>query len=143
MSITCARSSARQGAGSRRSAAWAIGLPMVEPSPLRPQPPAVPQPAPVDEAEAHASEADARLVRKVRWRLVAWSGGSTLLVLVILGAALYAAAASTLASASIGQLSNRVDPVADALSGRTDVSQEPPDQFGFRLGGGNTFLFAF
>ena len=95
-----------------------------------------------DGAEALASEADARLVRDVRWRLVAWSGGSTLLVLVLLGAALYAAAAGTLASASMSQLSNRIDPWTTLLEGRPNAPAQPPD-FGFQPGRGNTFLFAF
>jgi signal transduction histidine kinase len=88
-------------------------------------------------------EADARLVHDVRRRLVTWSGGSTLLVLVLLGAALYAAVANTLATASVGQLSNRIDPVSDALEGRSDDPDQQPGPFGFQPGRGNTFLFAF
>ena len=42
-----------------------------------------------DAADQEALSADGRLVRRVRWQLVAWSGFSTLLVLVVLGAALY------------------------------------------------------
>jgi signal transduction histidine kinase len=95
-----------------------------------------------DEAEAQASETDARLVRNVRWRLVAWSGGSTLLVLVLLGVALYAAVANTLASASVTQLSGRVDPWTDVLQGEAHGPDQPPG-FGFQPGRGNTFLFAF
>jgi signal transduction histidine kinase len=98
---------------------------------------------PRDVAERDASAAEAALVRRVRWRLVAWSGGSTLLVLILLGVALYAAVANTLASASVGQLANRVDPVADALEGRADEPDQPPNPFGFQFGAGNTFLFAF
>ena len=98
---------------------------------------------PRDAAERDASAAEAALIRRVRWRLVAWSGGSTLLVLVLLGAALYAAVANTLASASIVQLSNRVDPVADGLEGRPGDPGQPPGNFGFQFGAGNTFLFAF
>ncbi|HTK44122.1 MAG TPA: HAMP domain-containing sensor histidine kinase [Patescibacteria group bacterium] len=96
-----------------------------------------------DAAEAHASETDARLVRGVRRRLVAWSGGSTLLVLLVLGIALYAAVANSLASASVGQLAGRVDPVTDALEGRSVDPDQPPSPFGFQPGRGNTFLFAF
>jgi len=44
-----------------------------------------------DTAELEASEADARLLRRVGWRLVAFSGGSTLVVLLVLGIALAAA----------------------------------------------------
>ncbi len=95
-----------------------------------------------DAAELQASEADAQLLRRVGWRLVAWSGGSTLLVLVVLGAALYAGVANTLASASVTQLENRVDPWSDALQGRSNDPDQPPG-FGFQPGRGNTFLFAF
>jgi signal transduction histidine kinase len=85
---------------------------------------------------------EARLVRRVRWRLVAWSGLSTLVVLVALGAALYAAVATTLAAASVAQLSDRVDPWVARLEGQ-DAGPEAPPGFGFLPGRGNTFLFAF
>jgi len=98
---------------------------------------------PGDATERQASAAEGSLIRRVRWRLVAWSGGSTLLVLILLGAALYAAVANTLASASLTQLDNRVDPVADGLEGRLDDQDQPPSPFGFQFGAGNTFLFAF
>ena len=39
-----------------------------------------------DGAEQAALADEARLIRRTRWRLVAWSGISTLLVLVVLGA---------------------------------------------------------
>jgi two-component system sensor histidine kinase CiaH len=101
--------------------------------------------APVDDgAEQAALEDQARLVRRTRRRLVAWSGVSTLVVLVILGAALYAVVASTLAGASVAQLANRVDPWVERLS--TPPSDQPDDDgpgFGFLPGQGNTFLFAF
>jgi signal transduction histidine kinase len=96
----------------------------------------------IDAVDAGASEEDARLVRHVRRRLLLFSGGSTLLVLLVLGVALYAATANTLASASVSQLSARVDPVASALQGTATDHQQPPG-FGFQLGAGNTFLFAF
>jgi signal transduction histidine kinase len=51
--------------------------------------------------------ADGTLVRRVRWRLLAWSGGSTLIVLVALGSLLYAAVAGSLAAAGRQQLSDR------------------------------------
>ena len=98
---------------------------------------------PGDATEHQASAADAALLRRVRVRLVAWSGGSTLLVLVLLGAALYAAVANTLSSASLNQLAQRIDPVADGLEGRADDPDQQPSPFGFQFGAGNTFLFAF
>jgi signal transduction histidine kinase len=56
---------------------------------------------------------DAALVRRVRWRLLAWSGGSTLVVLLVLGSVLYAAVAGSLARAATDQLSGRARSVAD------------------------------
>ena len=50
---------------------------------------------------------DAALVRRVRWRLLAWSGGSTLAVLVLLGTLIYIAVASSLESAAVEQLRQR------------------------------------
>jgi signal transduction histidine kinase len=55
------------------------------------------------------SEADARLIRSVRWRLVAWSGGTTLLVLIVLAIALYASVADSLASTGVAQLDHRAN----------------------------------
>jgi two-component system sensor histidine kinase CiaH len=95
-----------------------------------------------DGAEQAALADEARLIRRVRWRLVAWSGVSTLIVLVGLAIALYAAVANTLATASIDQLSKRVDPWVAALEGTVDTPVPPPG-FGFQPGRGNTYLFAF
>jgi signal transduction histidine kinase len=98
-----------------------------------------------DQAELAA---EARLLRRTRSRLVLWSGVSTLFVLLVLGAALYAVVERTLVGASVTQLSNRVNPVVAALSGQpepdsgagTDISGNP---FGFLPGRGNVWLFAF
>ena len=66
---------------------------------------------------------DAALVRRVRWRLLAWSGGSTLAVLVLLGSLIYVAVANSLASAAIDQLRSR----AELLEPRVGVlSAAPP-----------------
>jgi signal transduction histidine kinase len=105
-------------------------------------PPAPPVDPVDDRADDRASAEDSRLLRRTGWRLVAWSGGSTLIVLVLLGAVLYAAVANTLASASVNQLSGRVDPWTNVLEGRPDAPDQPPG-FGFQPGRGNTFLFAF
>src|SRR5260221_5632143 len=91
-STTSARSSARPAAGSRRSAASATGWPMPDETP--------------DAAEAAAAEGDARLIRSGRSRLLAWSGGSTLLGLLGLRAALYLTLSNTLeANGSAGLVS--------------------------------------
>ena len=54
------------------------------------------------------------ILRRTRLRLMAWSGGSTLAVLVVLGVAIYAAAAGSLAAAGTGQLQARLDEMTQA-----------------------------
>jgi len=58
---------------------------------------------------------DVRLLRTVRWRLVAWSGAITLAILVVLGVALYASTAANLASGTEAALRSRAATVSDAL----------------------------
>jgi two-component system sensor histidine kinase CiaH len=65
-------------------------------------------------------ESDGALVGRVRWRLLAWSGGSTLVVLLVLGSVLYAAVAGSLAKAATDQLTGRAKSVAGGvLNGMT------------------------
>lgn len=47
---------------------------------------------------------DARLLSRVRWRLMAWSAGSTLVLLLVLGTALYLTVDGSLAAAGRSQL---------------------------------------
>jgi signal transduction histidine kinase len=70
---------------------------------------------------------DAALVKRVRWRLLAWSGGSTLVVLLVLGSLLYAAVAGSLAGAATDQLFSRAKSVVDGVTA-TFVTRvaEPP-----------------
>lgn len=63
--------------------------------------------------------ADAALVRRVRWRLLAWSGGTTLVALVALGSLLYVAVAWSLASAGEQQLRTRAQEIAAGLATST------------------------
>ena len=84
--------------------------------------------------------ADARLIRRVRWRLVAWSGGVTLVVLLVLGATLYTAVARSLEASSLARLQAR----ADALSpedGDHDFDDSPPLELA--MGGASSGTFAF
>jgi signal transduction histidine kinase len=93
--------------------------------------------AQVDAAEGAAAEADARLVRGVRMRLVAWSGGSTLLVLLALGVAMYFTVASSLRSAAVANLDQRAGAIVAFVQGERPVGDSPIDIiFG---GGGSTF----
>jgi signal transduction histidine kinase len=94
---------------------------------------------PADDAEVAASATDARLVRDVRWRLVAWSGGSTLLVLLILGIALYLSVASSLAASSQTTLEDRAGDLAAQLRGEPPTVGGPGFDFLF---GGGTFGIA-
>jgi signal transduction histidine kinase len=79
---------------------------------------------------------DARLIRRVRWRLVAWSGGSTLLVLLALGVALYLSVAQSLAASSVATLNARAGQIATSISGQPPSQGEGPADFSF---GGATF----
>jgi signal transduction histidine kinase len=73
-----------------------------------------PSASPTDRSMSPEPSSDAALVRRVRWRLLAWSGGSTLVVLLVLGSVLYAAVAGSLAKAATDQLSFRAKSVVDA-----------------------------
>jgi signal transduction histidine kinase len=76
--------------------------------------PDAPAARPTDRSTSSEPTTDAALVRRVRWRLLAWSGGSTLAVLLVLGSVLYAAVAGSLAKAATDQLSFRAKSVVDA-----------------------------
>jgi signal transduction histidine kinase len=68
-----------------------------------------------DRAEASAVEADRSLLRAVRRRLVLWSGGVTLLILVVLGTIIYVAVANSLASQGTNVLGARADSISEAI----------------------------
>jgi signal transduction histidine kinase len=70
---------------------------------------------PGHESSATQQPGDARLLRGVRWRLVAWSAGSTLLLLLVLGTALYIGVQASLAAASQEQLTAQADGVSRFL----------------------------
>lgn len=75
---------------------------------------------------------DARLLNRVRRRLVAWSAGSTLLLLLILGAVLYLSVNASLASAGRTQLDSQARAVRAFLEhlrpgGLTAPDADPGD----------------
>ncbi|HEX8941023.1 MAG TPA: HAMP domain-containing sensor histidine kinase [Candidatus Limnocylindrales bacterium] len=70
---------------------------------------------------------DARLLRWTRLRLMAWSGGGTLVVLLLLGAALYAAVAGSLAADGRASIERRADTIGRFLAG----GRGPGNGFGF------------
>jgi len=94
----------------------------------------------VDRVEEQAREGDARLVRGVRWRLVLFSGGTTLLILLALGALLYVRVASSLQTAGVAQLDARADSLKQFLGGSDDPSNGTPT--GLIFGGGSSGTFA-
>jgi signal transduction histidine kinase len=100
-----------------------------------------------DGAEQAALKGEQRLIRRTRWRLVLWSAISTLVVLFVLGAALYVAVENRLVTASVEQLRSTVDGQVGPLSG-TDPDKgagtdAPNSAFGLQPGPGGIWLFAF
>ncbi len=91
-------------------------------------------------SEREASEREARLVRRVRWRLVIWSGGTTLLVLLALGIAIYVAVTNTLADTGVSQLNDRASQLTEVVE-RGFGPGGPPTDFIFGGGGSGTFAF--
>src|SRR5258705_3029333 len=83
-----------------------------------------------------AETADSRLVRHVRRNLVLWSGGTTLVILLVLAAALYLAVAGSLASTATAQLDNRFDQVKADLTGQRSGPPDDSGPYGFLFGGG-------
>ena len=98
-------------------------------------------PTETTEPELAADTTEGRLVRHVRRNLVLWSGGTTLLVLLVLGVALYVAVASSLANSATSQLDSRLDEVRSSLTGqRPDPEDTSP--YGFIFGGGGSGTIA-
>ena len=99
------------------------------------------------------SRPESALLRRTRWRLIAWSGGSTLIVLLILGVAIYVSAATSLAAAGTAQLQARLADLAVAsgafpvagdgpLTGSVTVTTDP-GQPGVVFGGASSGTLAF
>ena len=76
---------------------------------------------------------DAALLRRTRRRLIAWSGGLTLLILLALGALVYGAVANELATRNTAILENRAEEVARVIRRPGPLPDRPP--FGFAFGG--------
>ena len=87
---------------------------------------------------AHAS--DARLLRRVRWRLVAWSGGLTLAILLVLGSLVYVVVSNSLESSNVDALRQRADDLAAQVKGGPGQGQP---SLGPRFGGGQNGTFGF
>ena len=97
---------------------------------------------------------EAPILRRTRWRLIAWSAGSTLVVLLVLGVAIYVAAATSLAAAATAQLQARLADLTLAsaavpvtggegpLTGTVTVTSDP-GQPGVVFGGASSGTLAF
>lgn len=92
-------------------------------------------PRDADAAEGEASEADARLLRDVGWRLVAWSGGSTLVVLLALGIALYLSVSSSLQASGLAALDERASDLVSFIRGGPPSRDGSPVDVLFGHGG--------
>lgn len=97
----------------------------------------IPAPPETTAPELAAEVTDGRLVRNVRRNLVLWSGGTTLLILLALAVALYAAVAGSLATSGIGQLDARMSLIRGDRPDPDDVSR-----YGFIFGGGGSGTYA-
>jgi len=93
-----------------------------------------------DRVDRQARQGDARLVRGVGWRLVLFSGGTTLLILLALGALLYLRVASSLETTGVSQLEARADSLKQFLGGSDNPGNGPPT--GLVFGGGSSGTFA-
>jgi signal transduction histidine kinase len=93
-----------------------------------------------DRVDRQARLGDARLVRGVGWRLVLFSGGTTLLILLVLGALLYFRVASSLETTGTAQLDARADSLKQFLGGSDNPGNGPPT--GLVFGGGSSGTFA-
>jgi signal transduction histidine kinase len=69
-------------------------------------------------SSAQVSQPDARALRRVRWRLLLWSGGSTLVLLLVLGLVLGVVTADSLRGSSEQQLADRAGQIATLVAAR-------------------------
>lgn len=81
----------------------------------------------MSDASTRRQPGDARLLIRVRWRLVAWSAGSTLALLLALGTALYLSVDASLAAAGRSQLEVQARAIRSLLE-RLPPGTEPGDE---------------
>ncbi|HEY7941461.1 MAG TPA: HAMP domain-containing sensor histidine kinase [Candidatus Limnocylindrales bacterium] len=94
-------------------------------------------------AAGRDQDGDARLLRRVRLRLVAWSGAITLAIVVILGVAVYLTVDQALSAAGHDQLNGRTSAIAPLIQ---NAGQRPGDlgtrSLGFATGGSSSGTYA-
>jgi len=81
------------------------------------------------------SSPDATLLGRVRWRLVLWSAGTTLAVILLLGGAVYGAAARSLAATGQAQLETRATSLERCLTGAARGPDDCGPALAFSIGG--------
>jgi signal transduction histidine kinase len=84
--------------------------------------------------------ADGPLLRRVRWRLVAWSAGATVAVLLVLGIATYVAVDRSLTSSGEARLATRADAVVGYVR---DAGERPGPPIDLIIGGPSSGTFAY
>jgi signal transduction histidine kinase len=90
-----------------------------------------------------AQTGDARLLRRVRWQVVAWSGGIVLIALVFLGIVLSFAVARSLEATGTAQLAQRADTLTRFIAGDTGRPGPGRTPVGIAFGGPSSGTFAF
>ncbi len=83
---------------------------------------------------------DAALLRRTRWRLIAWSGGLTLLILAVLGVVLYGAVAGSLATRGTALLERRAQDIGRYIARAPVLPDRQP--LGIPFGGEATGTLA-
>jgi signal transduction histidine kinase len=87
---------------------------------------------------------DARLLSRVRWQIIAWSGGIVLVVLLALGIVLTVAVARSLEATGTAQLEERATTLARIIGNGDDIARGPGrPPVGIALGGPSSGTFAF
>ena len=94
-------------------------------------------PAPAAGSPPEVTPAEARLLRGVRINLALWSGGITLVVLLVLGSVLYLAVERSLGASGTAQLIAHANQIT---GGRPDPGGDPPPG-GFVFGGPSSGTF--
>ena len=96
--------------------------------------PADPAASPIAPSATPAEQGgDAALLRRTRLRLLAWSGGLTLLILALLGTLVYGAVSRELTSRGTAVLQRQAEEAVRIVSRPGPLADRPP--FGIRFGG--------